>query len=156
MNKTTRLIICIAIPLIVGGIAGYVTASSINTWYVLLKKPWFNPPNYLFGPVWTVLYVFMGISLFQILETPKQKYSSAAVAIFGVQLFLNFAWSILFFRFQQIAYAAIDISLLWMSIVAMIILFFQVNVKAALLQIPYLLWVSFAFALNLSIWSLNS
>ncbi len=154
MNKYLKLVLCIIGPLIIGAISGIATATSINNWFVNLNKPAFNPPNYLFGPVWTFLYILMGISLYLILQTPKNLARKKAITIFGIQLFLNFCWSFLFFKFQLLGVAFIEIIFIWLSIVAMIYIFKKVNKTAAYLQIPYLLWVSFASVLNGAIWYL--
>ena len=149
------LIVCILIPLAVGGVSSFATSSSIKTWFVTLKKPSFNPPNYLFAPVWTVLYILMGVSLYLIWQSPSGDSRSNALIVFGIQLFLNFAWSFVFFYFRKITWALLDIMLLWIAIVIMILLFFWIDPVAAYLQIPYLLWVSFATALNGAIRKLN-
>ncbi len=141
--------------LLVGGIGGFATATSITTWYAEINKPSFNPPNYLFGPVWTTLYILMGISIYMILQSPKTELRKKAIVIFCIQLLLNFCWSFIFFKFQLLGLAFIEIILMWASILTMIIVFFEINKKAALIQIPYLLWVSFASVLNGSIWFLN-
>jgi len=155
MKNSIKLIICITVPLLIGGISGFATATSITDWYVGINKPSFNPPNYLFGPVWTTLYILMGISFYMILQTPSTEFRKKAIAIFCIQLFLNFCWSFIFFKFQLLGLAFIEIIFMWFSILTMIIIFFEINKKAALLQIPYLLWVSFASVLNGSIWFLN-
>ena len=155
MNKFIKLALCITVPLLIGGISGFATATSINDWYVSINKPSFNPPNYLFGPVWTTLYILMGISFFMILQSPANEFRKKAVTIFCIQLFLNFWWSFIFFKFQLLGLAFIEIILIWISIITMITLFYKINKTAALLQIPYLLWVSFASVLNGSIWFLN-
>lgn len=155
MKNVLKLSLCILSMLLVGGIGGIATASSITTWYAEINKPSFNPPNYLFGPVWTALYILMGISIYMILQSPKTELRKKAIAIFCIQLFLNFCWSFIFFKFQLLGLAFIEIILIWVSIITMIIIFFEINKKAALLQIPYLLWVSFASILNGSIWFLN-
>ena len=149
------LILCIVIPLAVGGISSFATSSSIKTWFVTLKKPSFNPPNYLFAPVWTLLYILMGVSLYMIWQSPSGDARTNALLVFGIQLFLNFAWSFVFFYFRKITLALLDILLLWIAIIIMIILFYGINPTAGLLQIPYLLWVSFATALNGAIRKLN-
>ena len=149
------LILCIVIPLAVGGISSFATQRSIKTWFVTLKKPSFNPPNYLFAPVWTVLYILMGVSLYMIWQSPSGDARTNALAIFGIQLLLNFAWSFIFFYFRKITWALLDIMLLWIAIVIMILLFYWIDPVAAYLQIPYLLWVSFATALNGAIRKLN-
>ena len=154
--KTTIIfLICLILPLIVGGISGYATASGIQSWYVTLQKPSFNPPNYLFGPVWTFLYVLMGISLFIIWRSKQGIKRSDALKIFSLQLTLNFLWSFLFFKFYLIGLAFLEIVLIWLSILYMIILFSRLSKPAAYLQIPYLLWVTFATILNGAIWLLN-
>lgn len=155
MKKLLKLLLCILSTLFVGGFAGFATATSISTWYTTINKPSFNPPNYLFGPVWTILYILMGISLYIILQSPKTELRKKAITIFFIQLFLNFCWSFIFFKFQLLGLAFIEIIFMWVSILTMIILFFEINRKAALIQIPYLLWVSFASILNGSIWFLN-
>ena len=155
MNRYLKLILCICFPLVVGGIAGYATTSSIDTWYATLNKPSFNPPNYLFGPVWTTLYILMGISFYFILQAPKTNLRQSAIIIFCIQLFLNFCWSFLFFNFHLLDYSFIEIMLLWISILTMIIVFYKIDKRAALLQIPYLLWVSFASILNGCVYVLN-
>jgi translocator protein len=149
------IILCIALPLVVGGISGLATSGNINTWYATLNKPVFNPPNWIFGPVWTALYVLMGISLFMIWKSPAGDSRNFALAIFGIQLVLNFAWTFIFFYFKQTGWAFFEIILVWLSVLAMIIIFYRISKPAALMQIPYLLWVSFATILNGSIWNLN-
>jgi benzodiazapine receptor len=155
MKNVVKFIICLLIPLAVGAISGFATASSIDTWYAFIQKPSFNPPNYLFGPVWTSLYILMGISLYLIVRAQPNADSRKAIMIFSVQLFLNFCWSFLFFMFHAPGIALVEIVFLLISIIAMISIFYKVNKTAALLQIPYLLWVSFASALNGAIWYLN-
>jgi tryptophan-rich sensory protein len=142
------------LPLIVGGLSGYFTASNIATWYVTLNKPFFNPPNYLFGPVWTVLYLMMGISLGMIINA-KHKNKNKSLIIFSIQLVLNFFWSVIFFSLQSPGWAAIEIIAMWLSIIYMIRNFYKINKWAGWLQIPYLLWVTFASVLNISIYVLN-
>ena len=155
MNKFLKLCLCIIIPLLIGAVSGFATSSSINTWYVTLHKPFFNPPNYLFGPVWTTLYILMGISFYMILQSRNSKYKKGAIYLFCIQLFLNFCWSFIFFKFQYLGLALIEIIMMWISILAMIIWFTKLNKTAAYLQIPYLCWVSFATVLNASLWYLN-
>ncbi len=153
MANALKLIACLALPLMVGAAAGLITAPSITTWYVLLNKPSFNPPNGLFGPVWTLLYLLMGVSFYLVIKQPN--VPRRLIGIFVIQLVLNFLWSIIFFNFHQLGLAFIEMMLLWGSIVAMMVLFYKVNKLAALLNIPYLLWVSFAALLNYSIYNLN-
>lgn len=155
MNRYLKLFLCILGPLVIGGISGSATATGINTWYRSLTKPFFNPPDYLFGPVWTLLYALMGVSLFLILEMPKSELRRKSILIFCIQIFLNFWWSLIFFKYQLPGLALIEIVLIWISILLMILTFKKLNKTAAYLQIPYLLWVSFATVLTMSIWHLN-
>ena len=155
INHILTFIICIAIPLVIGGISGFATSAGISTWYADLNKPVFNPPNYLFGPVWTGLYILMGVSLFLVWKSPSSDARNTALLIFGIQLLLNFAWSFIFFYFHQVGWALVEILLVWLSILIMIFVFQNLNKTAAYIQIPYLIWVSFATVLNAAIWRLN-
>lgn len=155
MKKILRLFGCILLPLSIGAISGIATSSGIDNWFMELNKPFFNPPNYVFGPVWTLLYLLMGISFFLILESPPGDMKRKAIMLFSIQLVLNFLWSFLFFKFHLLGLALVEIVLIWISILAMIISFYKINRSAAWLQIPYLLWVSFASVLNGAIWWLN-
>lgn len=155
LKKILTLIICIAIPVSVGGISGFITSSEIGGWFASLQKPVFNPPNYLFAPVWTLLYTLMGISLYLIWTSPSGENRKKALQIFGVQLFFNFWWSILFFSFHLLVVSIVDILLMWLLIIYMIKEFRKIRASAAYMNIPYLLWVSFASILNISIWWLN-
>jgi benzodiazapine receptor len=155
MKSTLRLLLCILLPLAVGGISGFATASGMDSWYYSLTAPSFNPPGWVFGPVWTALYILMGISFYLIVKSPPSEDRTAAFLIFIIQLVLNFAWSFLFFKFRMTGVAFIEILLMWISILLMIRLFKKVNLTAAILQIPYLLWVSFASVLNGAYWWLN-
>ena len=155
MNKIIQFILCVLLTLSIGAVGGIATASSVNDWYVTLNKPVFNPPNYLFGPVWTTLYLLMGISFYWILQNPASALKTKAVLMFCTQLFLNFCWSFLFFKFQWLGIAFIEILTVWISILLMIVTFYKIKPKAAYLQLPYLLWVSFASVLNGCIWYLN-
>lgn len=155
LNKFLKLLVCLAIPLLVGSIAGLVTSPNIKEWYQFLEKPVFSPPNWIFGPMWTLLYLLMGVGLFLILETEKNKLRDKAVKVFAIQLAFNFVWSFLFFEFRLVGVAFFEILLIWVSVIWMITSFYPINKKAALLQTPYLLWVSFASALNGAVWILN-
>ncbi|MGV8879311.1 MAG: TspO/MBR family protein [Sphingobacteriaceae bacterium] len=154
-KKILALVLCISIPVALGAITGIGTASGVDTWFKTLNKPSFNPPNSVFAPVWTVLYMLMGISLYLVWQSPEGKARRKALNIFVIQLLLNFSWSFIFFYFRQTGWALTEIVVLWCCIIAMIMLFYRVSKKAAVLQIPYLLWVSFAMALNAAIWRLN-
>ena len=143
------------IPLTIGAISGIATTSKIETWYKMLNKPFFNPPNYIFGPVWSLLYILMGISFYLIIQSTKNEKRLLAISIFVFQLILNFLWSFLFFKYQLLGAAFIEILLLWGSIFYMIIVFYRINKTSGIIQIPYLLWVSFATLLSGSIFWLN-
>jgi len=138
-----------------GAIAGIVTSANIESWYSELNKPSFNPPNYLFGPVWTTLYIIMGISLYMLLQSPAGVNKRNALVVFGLQWGLNFLWSFIFFQFHSLAGASIEIFLLLVSILVLIYLLMKIDRRIAFFQIPYLLWVSFATLLTFSIWMLN-
>jgi translocator protein len=149
-----RLAISIAIPLIAGAIGAIFTSESIPTWYQTIEKPWFTPPNWLFGPAWTTLYILMGISLFLVWRASNAKKPAAFVA-FGTQLTLNVMWSFLFFglRSPQLAFA--EILILLASIVVTIVIFYKISKLAAALLLPYAGWTAFASILNMQIWLLN-
>lgn len=155
MQKIILLFLCMAITMLLGATSGLLTMEGIKEWYPSLLKPFFNPPNYIFGPVWTVLYLIMGISLFLIWDSEYSKQRTNALWIFSIQLTLNFLWSFLFFYLRNPFFALVDIMLLWWLISTMISLFVKINKTAGYIQIPYLLWVSFATVLNASIWFLN-
>lgn len=150
-----KLIVSIIVPLGLGSIAGIFTAQSVPEWYATLNRPSFNPPNWIFGPVWTMLYILMGISLFLIWKLEISKERNLAILVFMFQLFLNFGWSFIFFCFNMIGLALIEITLLWIFIVIMLVLFYKIKPIAAYINIPYLLWVSFATVLIGSYYFLN-
>ncbi|MBU0756635.1 MAG: tryptophan-rich sensory protein [Nanoarchaeota archaeon] len=152
MKNIWKLVVSILIPLVASVIGGLFTASSVSTWYLELAKPSFNPPSWIFGPVWTILYLLMGISLYLVWIKKNDKL---AFTIFGVQLFLNVLWSILFFGLKQPLFAFIEIVILWIAILIMLLRFYRINRLSAYLNIPYILWVSFASILNLAIFILN-
>ena len=155
VSKFLTPLICILLPLIIGSLSGLANVGSINTWYAHLNKPSFNPPGYLFGPVWTILYLLMGVSLYLVWKAPDGRMRDYALIIFVIQMVLNFAWSFIFFYFHQPGWALVDIIALWIFIVAMILIFYRISSTSALIQVPYLLWVSFATVLNAAIWLLN-
>ncbi len=132
-----------------------VTTPSITSWYNTLNKPFFNPPNWIFGPVWTLLYTLMAFSLFLVWKEKTSKKTKPALIAFGVQLVLNFLWSFMFFYLHQPLLAFIAIVALWISILLTIKKFNTVSKTASQLLIPYILWVTFASLLNLTIVLLN-
>jgi len=142
------------VSLSAGAIGGIFTSSAIPTWYANLAKPDFNPPNWLFGPAWTVLYILMGIALYLVWTSSKEDKKFAYVA-FCVQLVLNALWSIIFFGAHEFGWAFLEIAILWLAILTTIIAFYRVSKPAAYLLIPYILWVTFAAILNYGVWKLN-
>jgi len=155
MKRVIQFLCCILLTMAIGGLSGFATIAGVNGWYKTLQKPSFNPPNNIFGPVWSLLYLLMGISLALILGQEKSENRSRSFKVFGQQLALNFFWSIIFFNLHAVGWALIEIILMWLAILAMIIIFYRVNKPAALLQIPYICWVSFATILNAAIFHLN-
>jgi benzodiazapine receptor len=156
MNDTTKLVISVAIPLLVGGLSGFATARGVAEWYPTLVKPSFNPPAWVFGPVWTVLYVMMGVAAFLVWRKGLDVDGvRIALAVFAIQLALNGLWSILFFGMQAPGWALVEIALLWIAIGVTAILFWRVAPLPGALLLPYWGWVSFAAVLNASLWWLN-
>ncbi|RXR35472.1 tryptophan-rich sensory protein [Flavobacterium piscinae] len=158
MSKSLKIVIAVIICLAIGYGSGIATQSSITTWYPTLNKPFFNPPNWLFAPVWTILYVMMGVSAglvwskMEVIPLLVKK----ALWVFAIQLILNALWSFLFFGMCNPFLAFIEILLLWLMILETVKLFKPIDPLANKLLIPYLLWVSFATLLNGAIWWLNS
>lgn len=156
MKNILKLIAAITVSELAGIIGSFFTTSSITGWYTTLTKPEFNPPNWIFGPVWTTLYALMGIAAFLIWKKGlDRKDVQRALAIFGIQLVLNLIWSMIFFSLHSPGGAFIEIILLWLAILATIIAFYKISKPAAWLLVPYILWVSFASYLNLMLWILN-
>ena len=141
--------------LVVSGLGGLATTTGVDDWYRTLVKPGFNPPDWIFAPVWTVLYLMMAVAAWRVWRTAATVDRRRALAAFGVQLGLNLLWSILFFGLQQIGLALFEISLLLLAIAVCVVLFWRVERLAGQLLVPYLLWVAFAMTLNLSLWLLN-
>jgi tryptophan-rich sensory protein len=156
MRDTLRLILALALPVAVGFLAGRVTAPAVASWYPELARPAFTPPSWVFAPVWTALYLAMGVAAWLVwrrgLGTPGV---AVALAVFLLQLALNGLWSLLFFGMRSPLAGLADIALLWIAVVACTVLFFARSTWAGLLMIPYAAWVSFAAVLNASIWYLN-
>ena len=157
MNKYKRILIVVATCLAIGYFSGMATKSSVNTWFPNLIKPSFNPPSWVFAPVWSMLYIMMGIAaglVWNRIDTNKELVKKALI-FFAIQLALNALWSILFFGLHNPMLALIEIVLLWLMIYETYIQFGKIDKIAGYLFIPYLLWVSFASVLNASIWWLN-
>ena len=156
INNILKLVTSIFICLFAGFIGSIFTSLSIPTWYATLTKPSFNPPSWIFAPVWTTLFVLIGISLYMVWNKGLQdKKVKISLFIFGVQLVLNVLWSFLFFGLHSPFYAFLEIIILWAAIVLTIVNFFKVSRTAGLLLLPYIFWVSFAAILTFSIWRLN-
>jgi benzodiazapine receptor len=156
IDDIIKLIVSISICQIAGIIGSIFTSPSIPGWYADLQKPPFNPPNWIFAPVWFLLFTLMGISLYLILkENLNDNTVKIGIAIFSFQLILNIGWSFLFFSLQNILYALFEIIILWFAILLTISQFWKINKKSSYLLIPYLLWVTFAAILNFTIWRLN-
>ena len=157
MNNVLKLIIAICLPLLIGFTSSYFTVSEIGSWYQTIQKPSWNPPNWIFGPVWTTLYILMGIAFFLIWKSNVAgKIKRKSVILFAIQLVLNFFWSFIFFDQHQIGIAFIEILFLWLMILFTIFAFAPISKAAAWLLVPYVSWVSFAAILNFTIWKLNS
>lgn len=156
MNTYIKPLFFIITCELVGIIGAFFTTDAIPNWYLTLNKPFFSPPNWIFGPVWTILYAMMGIAAFLIYEKGlKKKEVRIALYFFAAQLFFNFWWSIIFFGMRNPVLALVDIIIMWVLIVTCIIKFKPLSKTAAYLLIPYLLWVSFATVLNGAIVVLN-
>lgn len=156
LSATWKFIIAIVLCESVGIISGLLASANNNLWFDTLNKPTWNPPAYLFGPVWTTLYLLMGISLGLIWNSKATEESKRnAYFLFAIQLFLNFWWSIFFFNFHSPALALLDIILMVITIILTILSFSAFSKIASWLLVPYIAWVSFATILNFSIWNLN-
>ncbi len=151
-----KLFCAIAIAESAGIIGSIFTVPAISSWYLALEKPFLSPPNWVFGPVWTLLYLLMGIASFLILQKGfKRKDVKIALAVFALQLALNAIWSVIFFGFKNPFFALLEIVVLWAAILGTVLAFMKVSRVAAALLLPYMLWVSFAVYLNYAIWRLN-
>lgn len=151
-----KLLVSIALPVAVGAIAGLFTRPEIDGWYQTIEKPSWQPPNWVFGPVWTTLYILMGIAMYLVWRSDAPaKQKRAAVVLWIVQLVFNFFWSFIFFRQHQIDWALGEIIVLWFFILLTIFSFARINKLAAWLMVPYISWVSFATILTYTIYQLN-
>ncbi|MFH1462170.1 MAG: tryptophan-rich sensory protein [bacterium] len=162
INNFFKLVIAVGICEMAGIVGSVFTISSIPNWYAGLEKPSFSPPNWIFGPVWITLYFLMGVAAFLIWSSRKKasdrkrrKEIKIALSLFGVQLFLNVAWSIIFFGLKNPGWALFEIIILWLAILATIVAFSKISRLTVWLLLPYILWVSFAAYLNYAIFALN-
>ena len=159
MTASTRwsgLAIFIAICLGAGALGAIATTPEIAGWYRTIAKPSWNPPDWIFGPVWTTLYILMAIAAWLVWRPAGFAAASTPLTLFAVQLMLNMAWSWVFFSLHQPGWAFGEIILLWLAIAATTVAFFRSSKIAGYLMLPYLAWVSFAAVLNFTIWRLNS
>ena len=157
LKNIFKLILAIALCELAGGIGSVFTVSSLSGWYDGLTKPWLNPPSWIFGPVWITLYLLMGIAVFLVwtrlgIAKPRRQ---GALLVFAAQLIFNAIWSAIFFGQHNLALALTDVILLWFAILATVLVFGRISKPAAYLLWPYLIWVSFALYLNLTLWLLN-
>ncbi|MFH7016562.1 TspO/MBR family protein [Flavobacterium sp. FlaQc-47] len=157
MNKVVKIIIALVICLMVGYSASTVTRPSVESWYPTLIKPAFNPPNWIFMPMWTLLYILMAVAAGLVWDKIKEQNEEVkkALGFFLIQLTLNAIWSYLFFGLKNPMLALIEIALLWLMIYETYLKFMKINKTAGYLLIPYMAWVAFAAILNASIWWLN-
>lgn len=151
-----KLLLCVATSLGAGAIGSIFTRQAIPTWYVTLEKPAFNPPNWVFAPVWTLLYILMGVAAFLVWRKGlDNRQVRIALIAFLVQLILNASWSVAFFGLESPSYGLFVIAVLGIAILLTVLAFFRISRAASVLMWPYLLWVAFATVLNVSIWMLN-
>lgn len=155
MKNIYKLIISVLIPVVIWASVWFLTSDSINNWYAFLEKPFFNPPNWVFWPVWSILYIMIWLSFFLVWKKWFWKNSKKIIWVYSAQLFFNFTWSFSFFYFENPLLWLINIILLLFLIIHNIYLFYWIDKKSAYLLVPYLLWVSFATLLNLAILVLN-
>ena len=154
-KKTKQFLICIAVPLLVGGLSALITRTGVDT-FETINKPSLSPPGWLFPVVWTILFILMGIASYLVLVSEKpQGEINRALTVYGIQLIFNFFWSIFFFNFSLYLFSFIWLVLLWLLIFTAAILFYRISKSAGYLMIPYLMWVAFAGYLNFQIYLLN-
>ncbi len=157
-----RLIISLALPQLAGLVGSFFTAPAISTWYATLQKPGFSPPNWIFGPVWIMLYILMGISIYLVwsayapASAGQSRGLKTAFWLFWIHLFFNAAWSLVFFGWHNPGLAFVNIIIIWLLIVVLMVQFWKINRWSTYLFIPYFFWVSFAGVLNYFIWRLNA
>ena len=150
-----KFLISIVLPLVVGGVSALITSGNMNL-YSQITRPPLSPPSWIFPVVWTILYILMGISLYLVwnsnADTDKKRQ---AFIFFGIQLFLNFIWSPMFFNMRWFLFAFIVLIFMWIFALGMLISFYRISKPAGLLQIPYIIWLTFAGYLNFTIYLLN-
>ena len=152
--RTKSLIKNLAIPLLIGALAGFLTSGDVKEFTATARQPFFAPPGWVFPVVWTILYALMGFAAY-IIENTSSPRKSRALTVYYVQLFFNFVWSFIFFSAGNYLFAFVWIIILWVLIIATILEFKMIKSRAAYILIPYLIWVTFAAVLNFSIFLLN-
>lgn len=157
MSDGVRLAVALLVPLSIGILSGWVTAAGVRDWYPRLRKPWFTPPSWVFGPVWTVLYLMMGYALYRVwsIDANGGGVGTLPWVLFAVQLALNAAWSPVFFLLRRPGAAIPVVLALWAAVLATVVVFWRLDTVAGLLLLPYLVWVTLASALNVRIHQLN-
>jgi benzodiazapine receptor len=156
MRRIAALVVFVGLCLAVGALGGWVTAGGVKDWYPTLHKPSFNPPNWLFGPVWTALYAMMGVAAWRVWCKAWGDKARRPLALFALQLALNLGWSVAFFGLHAIGAAVVVIVALEAAILGTMLAFRRIDGLAAALLVPYALWVAFATLLNVTIWRLNN
>lgn len=141
---------------VVAAVGSLLTTPALDDWYTMLRKPTWTPPNWIFGPVWTLLYASMAVAAWLVWRKRESADVMIPLALFVTQLVFNLGWSWVFFGLRLPGVAFIEIGVLWCTILATLIAFWRISIVAGWLFLPYLVWVSFALALNFSIWRLNS
>ncbi len=149
------LAVLLGVSAFVAGVSGWVTAQNVGAWYAALAKPPFNPPGWVFGPVWTVLYIAMAVAAWRVWSRRGRTPAGSAMGFYAAQMTLNFAWSLIFFGLHRIAAALLDIVVLAALVAATLVVFRRRDPIAGALMAPYLAWVLFAAVLNGAIWWLN-
>jgi translocator protein len=156
MKSWQKLIISLIIPQLIAAAGAYFTVTGVGSWYREINRPEWNPPSWVFGPVWTLLYIMMGIALFLVWRSNAPANAKRqAVILWSAQLLFNFFWSLIFFGLQQPGWAFAEIVVLWLLILLTIFAFARISKLAAWLLVPYISWVSFAGMLNFAIWQMN-
>jgi len=150
------LVVCVAACFGAGAIGAAATTPQLPGWYASLAKPSWTPPGWVFGPAWSLLYAMMAIAAWQVWRQPRDDRPTLELSLFAVHLVANALWSVIFFGMQRPGWAAVEITVLWLMIATILVLFSKRSALAGALMAPYLLWVSFALLLNVAIWRLNS
>ncbi|OLY93361.1 TspO and MBR related proteins [Cnuella takakiae] len=157
MKNWVKLLISLALPQIAGISGALFTVTGEGSWYRQINRPSWNPPGWVFGPVWTLLYILMGIAFYLVWKNNSaDRLKKPAMTFWIIQLVLNFFWTLIFFGAHETGWATLEIIVLWIFILLTILAFFRINKTAGWLMVPYLLWVSFATALTATIWQMNS